>query len=71
MTAGELTNIYTQYGVIGLIIIAFFVLVFWVLKTSEKREEKLYKIIDTLSKELPQIRQTLEEIKEKIYRHEK
>lgn len=66
MDIGTLTEIFAQYGVIGLIIIAFFVLVFWVLKTSQTREDKLYKIIDTLSEELPSIRQSLEEIKHKL-----
>lgn len=61
-----MTEIFAQYGVIGVIIISFFVLVSWVLKTSQLREDKLYKIIDTLSKELPAIRQSLEEIKDKI-----
>lgn len=64
-------NAYAQYGAIGLIIIAFFVLVFWVLRTSEKREEKLYRIIDTLSNELPEIRHSLEEIKKRIFKDEK
>lgn len=66
MDVGTLTEIFAQYGVIGVIIISFFVLVSWVLKTSQLREDKLYKIIDTLSKELPAIRQSLEEIKDKI-----
>lgn len=66
MNIDILTNVYTQFGVIGLIIIAFFVLVFWVLKTSQNREEKLYKIIDTLSKELPEIRKSLEDIKDRL-----
>ena len=69
MEAGTtIMNAYAQYGAIGLIIIAFFVLVFWVLKTSEKREEKLYRIIDTLSSELPEIRHSLEEIKKRIFK---
>ena len=69
MEAGTtIINAYAQYGAIGLIIIAFFVLVFWVLKTSEKREEKLYRIIDTLSNELPEIRHSLEEIKKRIFK---
>ena len=69
MEAGTtIMNAYAQYGAIGLIIIAFFVLVFWVLKTSEKREEKLYRIIDTLSNELPEIRHSLEEIKKRIFK---
>ena len=67
-TGTTIMNAYAQYGAIGLIIIAFFVLVFWVLKTSEKREEKLYRIIDTLSNELPEIRHSLEEIKKRIFK---
>ena len=66
--SGLLIDGFAKSHGIGLIIIAFFVLVFWVLKTSEKREEKLYRIIDTLSNELPEIRHSLEEIKKRIFK---
>ena len=62
-----ISNIYANFGLFGIIVIAFFILVWWVIKTSKEREEKLYRIIDTLSNELPEIRKTLDKIKNKIY----
>lgn len=62
MPSEVVSNIYLNYGVLGLIIIAFFVLLWWVVNSSVKREEKLYKVIDSLSGELPKIRITLDEI---------
>ena len=46
---------------------AFFILIWWVVKTSKEREDKLYSVIETLSKELPEIRKNLEEIKDKLF----
>lgn len=66
MPAEVATNIYANYGVIGLIVVAFFVLVFWVLKTSKTREDKLYSVINTLSQELPEIRTAIQEISRKL-----
>lgn len=63
-------TIFEQFGVIGLVVVGFFVLVWWVLKTSTEREDKLYKIIDKLSDELPEIRSTLAEINKKVDRIE-
>jgi type II secretory pathway component PulF len=60
------SNVYANFGLFGLIVIAFFVLVFWVIRTSAKREEKLYALIDTLSSELPEIREAIEDINRKI-----
>lgn len=60
------SNIYANSGVLGLIVVAFFVLVFWVLKTSKTREDKLYTVITTLSTELPEIRAAIQEINRKI-----
>lgn len=60
-------NVYMNYGVLGCVIVSFFILIWWVVKTSKEREDKLYGIIETLSKELPEIRKNLEEIKDKLF----
>lgn len=60
-------NLYVNYGILGCVVVAFFILIWWVVKTSKEREDKLYSIIETLSKELPEIRKNLEEIKDKLF----
>ena len=60
-------NVYMNYGDLGCVIVSFFILIWWVVKTSKEREDKLYGIIETLSKELPEIRKNLEEIKDKLF----
>ena len=60
-------NVYVNYGILGCVVVAFFILLWWVVKTSKEREDKLYSIIETLSKELPEIRKNLEEIKDKLF----
>lgn len=60
-------NLYVNYGILGCVVVAFFLLLWWVIKTSKEREDKLYSIIETLSKELPEIRKNLEEIKDKLF----
>lgn len=60
-------NIYVNYGVLGCVVVAFFIILWWVFKTSKEREDKLYSVIETLSKELPEIRKNLEEIKDKLF----
>lgn len=52
-------NLYVNYGILGCVVVAFFILIWWVVKTSKEREDKLYGVIETLSKELPEIRKTL------------
>lgn len=66
MPAEVIQNIYLNYGVIGLVIISFFVLLVWTVKSSKDREDRLYKIIDTLSEQLPEIRNALEDIKKQL-----
>jgi type II secretory pathway component PulF len=61
-----MSNIYANFGVFGLIVIAFFALVFYVVRTSTKREDKLYTLIETLSSELPEIRKAIEDINRKM-----
>lgn len=67
MPAEVMSNIYLNFGLVGLIVFAFFVLVFWVVKSSNQREDKLYRIIDTLSSELPEIRESLKKIEIKLH----
>ena len=67
MPAEIVQNVYLNYGVLGCVIVSFFILIWWVVKTSKEREDKLYGIIETLSKELPEIRKNLEEIKDKLF----
>lgn len=66
MPVEVISNVYLNTGLFGLIVIAFFTLVVWVIKKSEKREEKLHCIIETLSEELPEMRKTLDRIEHKI-----
>ena len=67
MPAEVVQNLYVNYGILGCVVVAFFILLWWVVKTSKEREDKLYGIIETLSKELPEIRKNLEEIKDKLF----
>ena len=67
MPAEVVQNLYVNYGILGCVVVAFFILLWWVVRTSKEREDKLYGIIDTLSKELPEIRKNLEEIKDKLF----
>lgn len=60
-------NLYVNYGILGCVVVAFFILLWWVVKTSKEREDKLYGVIETISKELPEIRKNLEEIKDKLF----
>ena len=67
MPAEVVQNLYVNYGILGCVVVAFFILLWWVVSTSKEREDKLYGIIETLSKELPEIRKNLEEIKDKLF----
>ena len=67
MPTEAVQNLYANYGTLGCVVVAFFILIWWVVKTSKEREDKLYSIIETLSKELPEIRKNLEEIKDKLF----
>ena len=67
MPAEVVQNLYVNYGILGCVVVAFFILLWWVVRTSKEREDKLYGIIETLSKELPEIRKNLEEIKDKLF----
>lgn len=71
MTVESIIATYADKGVSGLIIIAFFVLVWWVVKKSNEREEKLCAIIDKLSDELPQLRETINKTNDSIDRIER
>ena len=67
MPAEVVQNLYVNYGILGCVVVAFFILLWWVVRTSKEREDKLYGVIETLSKELPEIRKNLEEIKDKLF----
>lgn len=60
------SNIYLNYGLVGLVIIGFAILVVYVIRSSKEREDKLHAIINKLSDELPSIRETVERIERKI-----
>ena len=66
MPTEVISNVYANFGLMGIIVVSFFFLVYWVVKTGKEREDKLYKIIDTLSEELPEIRKNLEELNKNI-----
>lgn len=75
---------YGQTGVVGLVVIAFFILIIWMFKENAKREErlrddnkeireeskireeKLYLVIEVISKDLPVIKEELGKINSKI-----
>ncbi len=66
MNSTLITNVYAQYGIFGIICVAFFVLVFWIVRAGKEREEKLYAVIKTLSDELPDIKHSLDEIRSEL-----
>lgn len=68
MTPEVISSAYLQGGSVLVIVICFVSLLVWVVKSSEKRENRLYGIIDVLSKELPDIKSELQAIKEEIKR---
>lgn len=59
----ELAKLYNTIGSIGMIYMAFIGLVIWIVKKYDRNEERLYKIIDTLSTKFESIEGTLKEIK--------
>lgn len=59
MPVEVISNLYLNYGLIGLVVISLFVLIVWTIRKSEERETKLHAIIEKLSAELPEIRQSL------------
>lgn len=69
-TVNLLTTVLGQQGVTGVITICFIMLVFWVVKKFDKMQDKLYSIIESLSSELPEIRKSLDEIKQTINRRD-
>lgn len=66
-----ISNVYLNFGLIGLVIISLAVLIVWVIKTSKEREDKLQSIIETLSEsistELPTLRKSVERIETKLF----
>lgn len=68
MSPDVISNIYLQYGIIGLVIIGFACLLVYSIKSSKEREDKLHAIIDKLADELPAIRESVERIERKIFK---
>lgn len=66
MSFDILTKVLAEQGTTGIIVICFIALVFWTVKKNDKMQDKLYSIIDTLSRELPEIKETLNELKSVI-----
>lgn len=66
-----ISNVYLNFGLIGLVIVSLAVLIVWVIKTSKEREDKLQRIIETLSEnistELPTLRKSVERIETKLF----
>lgn len=67
MGVEEISTAYMNFGSTGLIIIAFFVLLIWIIKTNNAREDKLYTLIDSLAQQLPEMRESLDDIKHGVH----
>lgn len=66
MNVNLISSIFGEQGTTGVIVICFVSLVFWTVKKNDKMQDKLYSIIETLSRELPEIRETLDDLKKTI-----
>lgn len=51
-----LSNIYSQIGIIGFLLVFFVVLITYVLKTNDKREKRLLDTIDALSDKFSELK---------------
>lgn len=60
------SNIYLNYGLVGLIVIGFALLLVWVLKRNAIREDKLYALIEVLSRDIPEIKSAIERVESKL-----
>lgn len=63
MDISQLSNAYMNIGTTGLIVVGFFILLVYVMKNNNAREEKLYTLIDSLATQLPEMRESLDAIK--------
>lgn len=63
MDISQLSNAYMNIGATGLIVVGFFILLVYVMKNNNAREEKLYTLIDSLATQLPEMRESLDAIK--------
>lgn len=59
-------NVYLNFGLVGLLVIGFVVLLTWVLKRNAQREDKLYTLIEVLSKDIPEIKSAIERVERKL-----
>lgn len=62
------SNIYLNYGLVGLVVIGFAMLLIWVLKRNSVREDKLYALIEVLSRDIPEIKSAIERVETKLNR---
>lgn len=62
------SNIYLNYGLVGLVVIGFAMLLVWVLKRNSVREDKLYALIEVLSRDIPEIKSAIERVETKLNR---
>ncbi len=60
------SNIYLNYGLVGLVVIGFALLLVWVLKRNAVREDKLYALIEVLSRDIPEIKSAIERVESKL-----
>lgn len=60
------SNIYLNYGLVGLIVIGFALLLVWVLKRNAVREDKLYALIEVLSRDIPEIKSAIERVEQRL-----
>lgn len=58
----SLTEILTQYGTNGFVYIGLFLLIIWVVKKYDNNEERLYRIIDTLTSKFEVLEKTTSDL---------
>lgn len=66
MDVSQLSSAYMNIGTTGLIVVGFFGLLIYVMKNNNAREEKLYTLIDSLATQIPEMRESLEAIKDGV-----
>lgn len=62
----NLFKIFEAHGTTGLIVVAFFYILYNANKRNELREDKLYKVIEELAKTMPTIQEDIKNIEKKI-----
>lgn len=67
MGVNDLVSLFTTFGVNGVVIILFFWQYIEQRNTNKEREEKLYSVIDKLAEQLPEIKESIKKIENKLY----